>query len=177
MERPCEREPPHPPPPAPTSAPPATSPNPKPNPSTPAATSPVVAKLGATGSALVRPFGLAGSGRSEAGSAAAVAASEAELGGEEAAPEQLDWGSIDDEDGAFGQIGAAAATSEVSEPVLPGPQAIQKGKTIDGGASGSSPGVGSVFTPLDSNKMKRLHSSEAGGACSGATAKGGKSNE
>lgn len=44
------------------------------------------------------------------------------LGDEETAPEQLDWGSIDDDDGAFGQIGAAAGPTEEVDLVLPGLQ-------------------------------------------------------
>lgn len=86
MERPCE---PHPSPPAPASAP-ATSPSPKPNPLTPPATSPAVTQLGAILPAQGCLFELAGSRHAEVGSAATVAASEDDLTGEEAAPEQLD---------------------------------------------------------------------------------------
>ena len=108
-------------------------------------------QLGATLPAQGCPFELAGSGHAEVGSAATVAASEDELAGEEASPEQLDWGSIDDEDGAFGQIGAAAATIEVTEPVFPG---------LQGGASGSWPGTGSVFTIVLNTGRKPLKTSQ-----------------
>jgi hypothetical protein len=91
-ERPCEREPPHPSPPTPATAPPATIPSHNPDPLSPPASPPAVALLG-TGLPGLGGLELAGSGQS--------AASEGKLGGDEAAPEQLDWGSIDDEDGAF----------------------------------------------------------------------------
>ena len=38
--------------------------------------------------------------------------------GDEATPEPLDWGSIDDEDGAFGQISQAARLQD-PDPTLP----------------------------------------------------------
>ena len=69
-------------------------PKPKTKPPDPPDTSPAVTQLGATLPAQGCPFGLAGSGHAEVGSAAAVAVSEDELAGEEAALEQLDWGSI-----------------------------------------------------------------------------------
>lgn len=106
---------------------------------------------------------LSGSGSAECGPAGVAAASVDELGGQEIAPEQLDWGSIDDEDGEFGQISAAAATIEDAKLISPGSQVDRKGKDC-------------AFTPLDLAGLENPASAREGGACSGAIAQGGMSN-
>lgn len=90
--------------------------------------------------------------------------------------EQLNWGSIDDEDGAFGQISVAAVTIEDTDPELPVPQPAQAGKAIVGGASGSSPGLGSTFTPLEWEELDRIASAVVGSACSATATQRGRSN-
>lgn len=66
---------------------------------------------------------------------------------DDAAPEQLDWGSIHDEDGAFGQIGAAIGELEEGELDLEDRAEAEKGNGSGGAAaailltlSGSAPG-------------------------------------
>lgn len=166
-ERPGEEEPPNPL----TPAPPATSPNPSPTPVPRPATLPA----GSAGQ-LSAPLGAE---LAEGGSAAAAATatSEYELSGEDAAPEQLDWGSIDDEDGAFGQIYACTVMIQVEDPELPELQATRKGKSFDGVAPGSSPGMGSALSPpiLDAagestciTAQRKTEDALAGGAPSAA---------
>lgn len=70
---------------------------------------------------------------------------ETELTGENAAQEQLDWGSIDDEDGAFGQILASAAKLHGADLEVADVQTDGKGKASDatgqGYPLGGSPGM------------------------------------
>lgn len=54
---------------------------------------------------------------------------------DDAAPEQLDWGSIHDEDGAFGQFVAASGQSEDGELDLEGRADAEGGKGWSGAGS------------------------------------------
>jgi hypothetical protein len=71
---------------------------------------------------------------------------ETEPTGENAALEELDWGSIDDEDGAFGQILASAAKLHGADLEVAEVQIDGKGKASDatgqGYPLGGGPGMG-----------------------------------
>jgi len=78
--------------------------------------------------------------------------------------EQLDWGSIHDEDGAFGQLSTAAATIEEGVPFSPDLQEAGRGNVINGDA------VRAASLPLRSDPLFPPREGELSGGAGGASA-------